>query len=114
MTDLVEETKLGASKSEIIEYVVYYFFGAIEILLMFRFVLRLAGANNNSAFVNMIYGLTNIFTWPFESIFRRTVAPGFETMSVFEPATLTAVVVYAIISWGIVKLVRITSGEKQD
>lgn len=113
MTELVEETKLGASNSQTTEYLVYYFFGALEILLAFRLVLKLAGASIVSGFVKMIYGLTGIFTWPFEGIFRRAFSQGVETTSVLEPATIMALLVYAIVAWGIVKLVRISSGEQQ-
>lgn len=113
MTELIEETKLGASGSEKSEYLVYYFVGALEILLAFRLILKLAGASMASGFVKMIYGITGIFTWPFEGIFRRAVSQGIETTSVLEPATLVALLVYAIVGWGIVKLVRISSGEKQ-
>lgn len=113
MTSLVEETKVGASDTQTIEYLVYYFFGALDILLVFRLILKLLGASSTSGFVNMIYGLSGIFIMPFEGIFRRGFAQGVETTSVLEPATLVALVVYAIVAWGIVKLVRISSGEKQ-
>lgn len=113
MTELVEETKLGASNSQTTEYLVYYFFGALEILLAFRLILKLAGASMASGFVKMIYGITGIFTWPFEGIFRKAFTQGVETTSVLEPATIVALAVYAIVAWGIVKLVRISSGEQQ-
>lgn len=112
MTELIEETKLGASNSQTVEYLVYYFFGALEILLAFRLILKLTGASLASGFVKMIYGVTGVFVWPFEGIFRRAVSQGIETTSVLEPATIVALVVYAIVAWGIVKLVRISSGEK--
>ena len=113
MTELVEETKLGASSSQKIEYLIYYFFGALEILLAFRLILKITGASMDSGFVQMIYGLTGIFIMPFEGIFRRAVAQGVETTAVLEPATIVAIVVYAVVAWGIVKLVRISSGEQQ-
>jgi len=40
--------------------------------------------------------------------------PGAETTSVFEPATLTAIIVYALVAWGIVSLIRIISGKKPE
>jgi len=107
------ETKSIASSSQTVEYLIYFFFGLLEILLAFRLVLKLMGASMGSAFVGLIYGLTGIFIMPFEGIFRRGTAPGLETTSVFEPSTLVAIIVYAVIAWGIVKLVRIFSGEKQ-
>jgi len=61
MTELVEQTKIGASNSQKTEYLIYYFFGALEALLAFRLIFKLAGASLNSGFVRMIYGLTGIF-----------------------------------------------------
>ena len=84
----------------------------LEILLAFRFILKLAGASRSSAFVNFIYGLTGIFILPFEGIFRRAVTQGIETTAVLEPSTMVALAVYAVLAWGIVILVRIFSREK--
>jgi len=106
--------KTGATNTETTEYLVYFFFGFIDILLSFRLLLKLAGASLASGFVRIIYTLTGIFTMPFEGIFRRGVAPGIEATSIFEPATVMAIIVYSLIAWGIVKLVRISSREKQE
>lgn len=106
------ETKRLVSATQTIEYLVYFFFGALEILLAFRLVLKLAGASVSSAFVGSIYGLTGIFILPFEGIFRKGYAQGVETTSVFEPSTLVALIVYAVLVFGIVKLIRIFSGER--
>ena len=110
---ITTEPKKVASSSQTVEYLIYFFFGALEVLLAFRLVLKLMGASLASGFVGLIYGLTGIFILPFEGIFRRGTAQGIETTSVLEPSTLMAIVVYAILAWGIVKLVRIFSGEKQ-
>ena len=107
------ETKRLASSSQTVEYLIYFFFGALEVLLAFRLVLKLMGANAVSGFVSLIYGLSGIFILPFEGIFRRGYTQGVETTSVLEPSTLVAMIVYAVLAWGIVKLVRIFSGEKQ-
>jgi len=110
---VVTPVKVQATDSQTVEYLIYFFFGAIEILLAFRLVLKLMGASLSSAFVNFIYSVTGIFILPFEGIFRRGFAQGLETTSVIEPSTVVAVIVYVILAWGIVKLVRIFSGEKQ-
>jgi hypothetical protein len=102
-----------ATTSQTVEYLIYFFFGVLEILLTFRLVLKLAGASTFSAFVGLIYGVTGVFILPFEGIFRRGFTQGVETTSVFEPSTLVAIIVYAVLAWGIVKLVRISSGEQQ-
>lgn len=130
MTEIVKETittqednadsvttvpaKREATSSQTIEYVIYFFFGILEILLAFRLVLKLTGASMASAFVGFVYGLSGIFILPFEGIFRRGFAQGVETTAVLEPSTLVAIIVYAVLAWGIVKLLRILSGEKQQ
>ena len=106
--------KSEATSSQTVEYLVYFFFGLLEILLAFRLVLKLTGASILSAFVGLIYGLTGIFILPFEGIFHRGYAQGVETTSVLEPSTLVAIIVYAVLAWGIVKLLRILSGEQQQ
>lgn len=110
---VVTETKRVASGSQTVEYIIYFIFGSLEILLAFRLVLKLLGANPVSAFVGLIYSLTGIFILPFGGIFRSGVTQGIETTAVLEPSTLVAMIVYAILAWGIVKLVKIFSGEKQ-
>ena len=106
-------SKSEATSSQTIEYVIYFLFGALEVLLAFRLVLKLMGASLASAFVGLIYGLSGIFILPFEGIFRRWFSQGVETTSVLEPSTIVAIIVYAVLAWGIVKLARIFSGEKQ-
>jgi hypothetical protein len=106
-------SKSEATNSQTIEYVIYFFFGALEILLAFRLVLKLLGASLASSFVSLVYGLSGIFILPFEGIFRRWFAQGVETTSVLEPSTLVAILVYVVLTWGIVRLTRIFSGEKQ-
>ena len=105
--------KVGATHSETTEYLVYFFFGVLETLLAFRLVLKLMGASISSAFVGFIYGLTGLFIMPFEGIFRRGFSQGVETASILEPAAIVAIIVYAFLAWGIVKLTRISSGEQQ-
>jgi len=111
---LATQVKTAATDSQTIEYLIYFLFGLLEILLAFRLVFKLTGASTSSGFVNFIYGLTGFFILPFEGIFSRATSEGLETTAVLEPATLVALAVYAFASLGIVKLVRIFSGEKQQ
>lgn len=103
-----------SSTSQTIEYLIYFFFGVLEVLLAFRLVLKLLGASTASGFVRFIYGLTGVFILPFEGIFRRAVTSGIETASILEPATLVAIIVYAVVSFGIIYLLRILMGEHPD
>jgi len=113
-TTPAKPVKNGASSFQTIEYLIYFLFGVLEILLVFRLILKLTGASFSSSFVNLIYGLTAVFILPFEGIFRRGYTQGVETTAVFEPSTLVAIIVYAVLAWGIVKLIQILSGEKQQ
>lgn len=112
----IVNTKVGreATGSQTVGYFVYFLFGVLEILLAFRLILRLLGANPSSGFVNFIYGLSKIFILPFQGIFHSGIAEGVETTSVFEPGTLIAIIVYAVLAWGIVKLIQIISGGKPE
>ncbi len=106
------ETK--ATSFQTVEYLIYFFFGIIDILLVSRFVLKLFGAGVSNGFVQFIYGATDILTAPFAGIFDNGVSYGIQTSSVFEPATLVAIIVYIAMAWGIVKLIQILSGNVQE
>lgn len=106
--------KSTASSFQTVEYLIYFLFGALEVLLAFRLVLKLTGASISSAFVGLIYGLTGVFILPFEGIFRRGYAQGVETRAILEPSTLVAVIVYGVLAWGIVVLLRILSGQQHQ
>ncbi len=111
---IIPQVQNQATSYQTIEYLIYFFFGALEILLAFRLILRLTGANSFSAFVGLIYGVTGVFIVPFQGIFHQATAAGVETTAVLEPSTLVAIVVYAVLAVGIVKLLRILSGKKQQ
>ena len=112
MTEFIEEVKVKASGTQRLEYIVYFFLGALELILAARLILKLLGASVGSGFVQGIYTVSSIFVMPFEGIFRRAVADGLETASVLEPATIVAMIVYAIVVMGVVKFIHISSGEK--
>lgn len=92
----------------------WYVLGLIEILLAFRFVLKLAGANPDSGFVGLIYGLTKPLAGPFLETFRATPSTGAETTSFFEWSTLVAAPVYALVFWGIIKLLQFRKPAEPD
>lgn len=80
--------------------IVWYVLGLLEVILLFRFVLKLLDANTGAAFTRFIYDLSGVFTAPFESVFRITQVSG----SVFEWTTLLAMVVYYLVAYGITKI----------
>ncbi len=80
--------------------IVWFILGLIEVLLAFRFVLKLLGANAGAGFSSFIYGLTYIFTAPFLAVFKVSSVAG----SVLEWTTLLAMFVYWVVAFGIIKL----------
>lgn len=84
--------------------IVWYLLSILEVLLAFRFVLKLMGANPVAGFTSFVYSATWLFSAPFLSVFSKTTVQG----SVFEWATLLAMLVYWIIAFAIVKLFLIS------
>lgn len=98
-------TETRAPIEAILARLVYYLFGAIEILIGVRFVLLLLGANRATGFVAFVHGLSSVFMAPFVAVFKTQTAAG----ATFEWSALLAMAVYALIAWGIVQLIRAVS-----
>lgn len=81
--------------------VVWLLLGILEALFALRFVLRLIGANPSSPVAAFIYGFTGLFLFPFAGL---TGTPSMGSM-VLEVSTLIAMAVYALLAWGLERLV---------
>jgi hypothetical protein len=93
--------------------VIWYILGVIEVVLAFRILLKLLGANTESGFTNFIYAVSNPFALPFAGILGIT---GISNMT-FEWSTIIAMAVYAIVAYGIValfQLVKPTNPQEVD
>lgn len=86
---------MNSTVNRIIGFVV----GIIQIVLLARLVLKLLGANAGNVFVNFIYSITQPLVVVFEGIFAPIPIPGINAMAIFEPATLIAMVVVALVAW---------------
>jgi uncharacterized protein YggT (Ycf19 family) len=84
--------------------VVWFIAGVLLVLLAFRFVLALIGANPSNGFANFIYSTSHPFVSPFFSLFSYRLQYG---VTRFEIYTLVAMAVYAIVAFGITKLITI-------
>jgi hypothetical protein len=106
MTDIKNSTGMDSFNSPTTKplyrgtQIVWYILGFVEVLLAFRFVLKLLAANPGAGFTSFIYGITYIFAAPFLNVFRITYVSG----SIFEWTTLLSMFVYLIIATGIIKL----------
>lgn len=81
----------------------WFVIALIATLIALRFALKLLGASPQAEFVGFIYGVTAPLVAPFRGIFADS-AQGF---FVFEPSSLVALVIYLLIGWGIVALIKI-------
>lgn len=85
--------------------IVWYVLSIVEVVLLFRFILKLFGANPDAGFTSFIYGVTDAFAAPFLNVFHVTYVEG----SVLEWTTALAMAVYWFIAFGIIKLLRMGS-----
>ena len=84
--------------------VIWYILGVIEILLTFRVVLKMLGANISSPFVSLIYVITDPLAAPFRGIFGiSAVTEG----SVLEWSTFVAMIVYALVAYAIIQIMQL-------
>lgn len=97
------------SSRTLIARAVWFIVGFILIVIALRIVLLLLGANQGNGFVDVIYALGGFFAAPFFGIFSYEPAYG---VSVFEISSVVAILVYALIGWGIAKLVTIGSTQR--
>ena len=82
--------------------IVYFLFGALQLLLAVRVVLHLIGANAENGFASFINGLSA----PFVAVFANLVQnPVLGTTAVLEITTIIAMIVYAIVAWLIGRVV---------
>ncbi len=83
---------------------IYFLVGAIEILLLLRFLLSFSGANRQNEFTQFIYNLSAPFMAPFSTLF---VSPASNSgANIFDFNILIAIVVYSVAGWLCVRLVR--------
>jgi hypothetical protein len=86
-----------------ITQLIWFFAGVLEALLGIRFVLKLLAANPEAGFATFVYGITEVFLAPFAGLTATPSASG----AVLEIPTLIAMLVYALVAWGIVRLIWI-------
>jgi len=83
--------------------VVWYLLYLIEVLLAFRFLLKLTEANAGAGFTRFIYDYSRPLVAPFLNVFGITSSDG----TIFEWPTLLAMFVYWVIAYAIIKLIMV-------
>ena len=99
---IVEDTNLEYRQAIYkVTQLVWLFFGILEALIGFRIFLKLIAANPGSWFTAFVYQVTDIFLWPFQNI---VVNPSVQGL-VLEVTSFIAMLVYALVSWAVVRLI---------
>ncbi len=100
--DVAAENRLHVFR---INRIIWSFLGLVEILLGLRFLLKLLGANPDSGFGTFIYGITGLLVMPFTGLFPAWGSGE----AILETTTLVAMLVFALLCWGLVYIDRIAS-----
>jgi uncharacterized protein YggT (Ycf19 family) len=87
--------------------VITLLFTVLEVLLPFRFALKLLGANAQQPLVNGLYAVTEPLVRPFQGIWPQTSTP-----VVFDLPALLAIVFLFLIAALVVALVRAIAGNR--
>jgi hypothetical protein len=91
------------------ERIVWLITSVVDVILTMRFIFLLLGASTQAAFASLLYGVTLPLVAPFQGMFNTPSRGG----SVFEPASLVALVVYTLIGWVIVATIRIRHSRRR-
>jgi uncharacterized membrane protein len=97
--DVAAERRMGLFQ---LNRIIWSILAFLEILLAFRFILRLIAANPDSGFAMLIYGITGLFVAPFNGLIA-TPTPGGTPLEV---TTLIAMAVYALVFWGLAYVIQ--------
>jgi YggT family protein len=98
--DVAAERRLGLFQ---ITRIMWTSLAILEVLLGLRFMLKLIGANPESGFSWLIYGITGLFVKPFTDL----VSTWYTGDTIIEVTTLIAMAVYVLFFWGVVRVTRI-------
>ena len=115
-TSRVEDDEMYSGRRDIRQAsfasrIIWYVAGVLLVLLAFRFVLALLGANPNNQFANFIYSVSHPFVAPFFGLFGYNLHYG---ISRFETFTLVAMLVYLVVAWGLARLFTIKRDAEAD
>lgn len=92
-------------KTNVATRIVWFIAGILLALLALRFLFALLGANPNNGLASFVYSVTYPFVAPFFNLFSYDVVTA--AASRLEIFTLVAMLIYALIAWGIAKALNI-------
>ncbi len=83
--------------------ILWLLFGLLEGLFALRLFFKLIAVNPENAFAEFLYGLTDIFLFPFADLTSPLTANGM----VLEFSTIIAMMVYALIGWALERIIYV-------
>jgi uncharacterized membrane protein len=89
--------------------IIWFFAGFIIVMLGLRVLLLALAANQGNFFVDFVYALGGFFSAPFAGIFG---SPSYGQFF-FDTASVVAIVVYALLAWGLAKLITLTRPQEE-
>lgn len=110
-TEVATAEKSSVDNTSLAARIVWFIAGVIAVLLTFRFVFVLLGANKANGFADFIYSVSHPFASPFFGLFSYTQQYG-ETKVEF--STIVAIFVYLLAAFGIAKLLTIRKPRQDD
>lgn len=106
----VREVQAEEPKQNVLARIITFIGGVLLVVLTLRFILVLLGANPNNAFADFIYSISYPFVAPFFGLFSYELEYG---VSRLELSTIVAIAVYALVIYGLTRLVTINRPENQ-
>ncbi|MDD2822551.1 MAG: YggT family protein [Candidatus Daviesbacteria bacterium] len=91
--------------------IVWYLLSILELLLIFRILLKFVGADPISLFTSSVYTTSDFFALPFSGIISSSIAG----KSIMEWSTFVAMAVYWVVIWLIIEFFQLVKPiEAQD
>lgn len=102
--DIVDDRATGVHPMTMLARVVAFITSVILAILAIRFLFVLLGANPANGIANFVYDVSHPFVAPFFNLFNYSFVNG---TARFEGYTLVAMLVYALVGYGIARLLTI-------
>jgi len=80
---------------------IWLLLGILETMIALRVMLKLIGANPDSAIVALIYGFTTLFLFPFMGLVASPAAGNM----VLELSSIFAMLIYALLAWAFERVI---------
>ena len=92
-----------------ISQVIWFVTAILEAFIAIRVLLKLMAANPQAGFAQFVYNVTAVFLAPFAGLMPTPSAGG----SVLELASIFAMIIYALLAWGVVRAIWLIFSEPE-